>query len=335
MSLYEDIGIFVYFTDRSLYTSSEKFLNKCNDFIVLEPSPQLSTSGAFPVAILIKCGLSTQNAFLRIMNRLNIKILGYRGLKDSNALTFQYINIDKPLSDRVCIENRILLKQVGYSSMVLKKGLHEYNTFVIKVPYNSITSNILEEIIQKKEMPNFFGHQRFGTRKPYNHEIALRFLSKVRNDLKIFRRNILSSFYYQALQSYVFNYCLSKLLESNENEKGGEYGILAGYGMEQAKKFGIVSAKHAECVENFLKDFQLFELTRKKSFFPKYGIRKLFVKIEKLEYKIIDEKLIIKFNLPPGSYASIIIREFFKRDEEWIFKKCDIVELCSDKLASN
>jgi tRNA pseudouridine13 synthase len=104
------------------------------------------------------------------------------GIKDAKAVTAQYIAIEgvsKEEAQRVKVRD-IQIHPVGY----LQKQLSSYyllgNRFHITIskvrhPHLTIKKRIVETIEELKAIggvPNFFGHQRFGTTRPITHLVG-------------------------------------------------------------------------------------------------------------------------------------------------------------------
>jgi len=318
--LYEDIGVETFVTSTP-GSPADGFMDKCSDFIVVESSvihPQ--DYGNFHAYYLIKSGVSTEKA------RRKLSGIGYRGgffyygLKDSNSLSVQRIALSSFVGKELCIEGKIKLAYIGRTPFVPKRGGFEGNIFAIRIPRSQANIETLEELKKIPFIPNFYGHQRFGTKKPLNHEIAAEKLMKGDLDLRGFEGRLLA----ESLQSYIFNRCLSRLkLEENI----GKAGLLLGKGHEKLSKKEIASKEHYECSLEVSKELGVLELMSSRDFL-KSSMRLLYIENPLLRYYSNDERIVVLLKMPPGSYASIFIREFFKQDESWIYKKCLPEKVC-------
>lgn len=151
-----------------------------------------------------------------LSKRLNIKKsdIGYAGLKDKNALSIQYISINKKLAKNIeslDLENIKILDST-YHDNKIKIGHLKGNKFYIRIKkLNKINSNKIQNVIKiilDSGMPNYFGFQRFGNDGDnYNDGKAL-----LQNKLKI-RDKKISKFLISAYQSYLFNNWLQKRIE--------------------------------------------------------------------------------------------------------------------------
>ncbi len=104
------------------------------------------------------------------------------GIKDARSLSFQFITISRISPEeilRIRI-NGIEVKPIRYVNEKISSHLLLGNSFDINVRDVRLKSEVAEERIGriKSELeeiggiPNFFGHQRFGTRRPITHIIG-------------------------------------------------------------------------------------------------------------------------------------------------------------------
>ena len=123
----------------------------------------------FPVFLLHKSGMDSNHAIIEISNQLGtrIKVLG---IKDSKADTTQYATSDgkKFREGKTTHANLTLL---GYSRQSLKKSHIMGNQFQIKIS-NITKSNISEFIPEIRNIPNFYGLQRFGSERLVTHLVG-------------------------------------------------------------------------------------------------------------------------------------------------------------------
>ena len=144
-------------------------------------------SGEAVEFVLCKEGLSTIDAVSYAEKALKLK-LTYAGLKDAEARTCQFVRalcIDERELDSQYIllrnKNRIELYTVGKTGEPLARGSLLGNFFIILLNFVGSTREYDEalralgnvaEILPKLSLPNFFGYQRFGTRRPTTHLIG-------------------------------------------------------------------------------------------------------------------------------------------------------------------
>ncbi len=123
----------------------------------------------FPVFLLHKSGLDSNHAIIEISNQLGtrIKVLG---IKDSKADTTQYATSDcKKFREGKTTHTNLTL--LGYSRQSLKKSHIMGNQFQIKIS-NVSKSNISEFITEIRNIPNFYGLQRFGSERLVTHLVG-------------------------------------------------------------------------------------------------------------------------------------------------------------------
>ena len=123
----------------------------------------------FPVFLLHKSGLDSNHAIIEISNQLGtrIKVLG---IKDSKADTTQYATSDcKKFREGKTTHTNLTL--LGYSRESLKKSHIMGNQFQIKIS-NLTKSNISEFITEIRNIPNFYGLQRFGSERLVTHLVG-------------------------------------------------------------------------------------------------------------------------------------------------------------------
>jgi len=136
------------------------------------------------LCILVKRDWDTFVAIKNIAKQLNksqdqIKIAG---IKDAKAVTAQYITIKyASIEDVANVRIKdIELRPVGYLRRELSTFYLLGNCFRIKIKgitnLESTTRKKIAETIQELELagglPNYFGHQRFGTTRPITHLIG-------------------------------------------------------------------------------------------------------------------------------------------------------------------
>ena len=163
----------------------EILLNGLRASIHLEENRvRLADHGRYLICVLVKRGWDTLLAIENIAKMLDISTdrIGFAGIKDANAITAQYISIGGiPIEKifRINLEN-IWIKPLGYANEEISPKNLFGNKFTIMV--NSINlkettvlkrvKKIMEEITDFGGLPNFFGHQRFGTIRSITHVVG-------------------------------------------------------------------------------------------------------------------------------------------------------------------
>ncbi len=201
------------------------------------------------IFILEKSNIDTITAIELLSKKLRLKPrnIGYAGLKDKRSYSFQRISIERitPINATKATLGlkRVRIHYIGEGRRVVV-GSNPGNYFKITVR-NVNAPNIEAEKI--RVFPNYYGYQRFGYSKPYNHEIG-RFLimknfkaaieaivggrgrgyeEKVKEYISNKSRDYIGALrripkkvlrlYVQSFQSYLFNLYLSRRLEFSKD----------------------------------------------------------------------------------------------------------------------
>jgi tRNA pseudouridine13 synthase len=140
--------------------------------------------GRYLVCVLVKRRWDTFLAVRQVAERLRIsrKRIRFAGIKDTKALTAQHVSLQNVSPDRVVGVNikDIKLYPQRFSKERMYSQLIKGNRFHITIrgiehPASVIeerTKTVQEEIKSVGGVPNFFGHQRFGTIRPNTHQIG-------------------------------------------------------------------------------------------------------------------------------------------------------------------
>ncbi|PAF53355.1 tRNA pseudouridine(13) synthase TruD [Helicobacter sp. 13S00482-2] len=193
------------------------FSQNPRDFIVREvPLYDFSNDGEHHILNVRKKGLNTLEMIKIFSAILGIKSneIGYSGLKDKNAMTSQYISINKKFTQNLDSKLSLLeaknikILSSTYHNNKLKIGHLKGNNFFIRL--KKITPNIFEKInsvlkvIEKNGLPNYFGYQRFGK----DGDNFLEGKKIIQGELKLKNRKM-NDFLISAYQSFLFNQWLS------------------------------------------------------------------------------------------------------------------------------
>ncbi|MEM3700501.1 MAG: tRNA pseudouridine(13) synthase TruD [Candidatus Bathyarchaeia archaeon] len=155
---------------------------KCSD------KPKVLGSSAekkrYLLCVLVKRNWDTFLAINAIAKQLGINAdtIHFAGIKDAKAVTAQFITVDGVSADEVQKANvkDIKIHPVGYLRHKLSTYYLLGNNFNITIRNishpKSSTKKRIEKTIKELEavggVPNFFGHQRFGTVRPITHSIG-------------------------------------------------------------------------------------------------------------------------------------------------------------------
>ncbi len=131
--------------------------------------------------VMCKIGTSTKRAIEEVERTLGSKV-GYAGLKDANAYTCQFITAKcregrtfKP--EYTVLDGSVRLYFYGTEVLALRRGDLEGNFFEVIMENltkedRSELSRIINDVVAVKPFPNYYGYQRFGSRRPVTHLIG-------------------------------------------------------------------------------------------------------------------------------------------------------------------
>jgi tRNA pseudouridine13 synthase len=137
------------------------------------------------LCVLAKQNWDTLIATKNVANQLGLgqNSLQIAGIKDAKAVTAQYFSIENfTMADVEKVNiNGVQIRPVGYLRNPLSLFYLLGNHFTIKITnitqqdhdtVNTQVSQTIEEITQLGGIPNYFGHQRFGTTRPITHYVG-------------------------------------------------------------------------------------------------------------------------------------------------------------------
>ncbi len=311
------------------------------DFIVEEIPKDLPLGkGDYTYFILEKKNWNTREAIKAIAARLKVKerFFNVAGIKDKRAITKQYISVYKVKPDRL---ERLKIKDIhitvlGKGNERLRLGQLYGNKFKIRV------RNADCEPQEVSFIENYYDNQRFGGKnKILGRAIVKKEFRKACFSLGIrwesgdyigalrqLGKNILR-FYVNSYQSYLFNEALERYLKekyktsflvdysegtftfSEEKLKNQKFPIL-----------GFLTEFNDKDVERIYYQIMKEEKLDKRDFIIKQipelssegSERDMFSEVKELEIKKESNKTyFITFILPPGSYATIVIKKMFSK----------------------
>lgn len=193
------------------------FNSSVRDFVVKEiPLYEFSGKGEHLIIFVRKKGLSTFE-LLKILSRTlgcKEKDIGYAGLKDKAATTYQYISIHQSLEGKLqnalsSLESlQIKILNCTRHNNKLKIGHLKGNAFFVRLkkvlPIQQIQLQSTLQTLATHGFPNFFGTQRFG-KDGNNHQIG----KNIHLHKEHFKNKKISSFLISSYQSYLFNQWLN------------------------------------------------------------------------------------------------------------------------------
>ncbi|WP_200764041.1 tRNA pseudouridine(13) synthase TruD [Nitrosophilus alvini] len=186
-------------------------------FVVEEvPLYPFSGEGEHLILKVRKRNLTTWQMLQIFSEQLGVKVrdIGYAGLKDKNALTYQHISINKKYEGKLSSFSHpdIKITQTDRHKNKIRTGHLKGNRFYIKLKkVSSINAKKIDnviKIIEKEGMPNFFGYQRFGIEGD-NYILGKEIVEGKRRE----RNRKKERLFVNAYQSHLFNLWLSKRVE--------------------------------------------------------------------------------------------------------------------------
>jgi tRNA pseudouridine13 synthase len=168
-----EIGIFVYSTKfkgtggRIKSSPEDFFVSEILDHKVLS---KIDKTSGYQVYKLKKHGIDTNHALGEIFkfHGLRLKALG---LKDANAATEQFVCSTSQSKNLLNFStNRYSLESFGFVSKPLTKKDMIGNHFKIKI--HDVSFAEVSKFNEHEKIINFFGYQRFGSKRPVSHLIG-------------------------------------------------------------------------------------------------------------------------------------------------------------------
>ncbi|MCX2717525.1 tRNA pseudouridine(13) synthase TruD [Helicobacter sp. MIT 21-1697] len=191
------------------------------DFVIKEmPLYEPSGSGEHLLLYVRKKGLSTFELLKILSNTLGCRVrdIGYAGLKDKAATSYQYLSIPRSLHNRIesalsyLSTQHIKILTLTPHNHKLKIGHLKGNSFFIRLkkvsPNNATKLHSILGLLAQSGFPNYFGNQRFG--KEGDNFQSGKAISEHKLTLK---NKKISNFLISSYQSHLFNAWLSSRIQ--------------------------------------------------------------------------------------------------------------------------
>jgi tRNA pseudouridine13 synthase len=172
------IGISVYSTKfegigGKIRTSSEDF--EVSEVISDKSLKLISEQGDYAVYKLKKKNIDTNHALSDVFRKKGLRLKAL-GLKDASAITEQFVcSNNKGRSIDNYVSSKYSLQKIGYVKKPLSKKDMIGNHFKIKITGSKDT---LLEFKEQDKILNFYGYQRFGSKRAVTHLIGKAILQK-------------------------------------------------------------------------------------------------------------------------------------------------------------
>jgi tRNA pseudouridine13 synthase len=255
-----------------------------------------------------KTGANTGWVAYQLASFLEVRDLdvSYAGRKDRHGVTTQWFSCYLPTGTDVdwtlfSVEG-VVVKSMTWHRSKLRRGQLQCNVFRIKVRHGELTELQGRDLVERLEqlsdqgLPNYFGPQRFG-RDGHNLILADQLLRKgerVRGN-----RGILIS----AARSWLFNGFLARHLEQGDAQEVAQ-GPLIG------------KSRDPQPGEEYFDETEQAWAAGLRKLGAKVGTRDLIVRPDEMSWSAAEDALVLQFRLPPGSYATSLLRELFLVKDE-------------------
>jgi tRNA pseudouridine13 synthase len=295
-----------------------------------------------------KRGLSTPQMVSRFSSSLGVKArcIGVAGLKDANAVTTQMVSVQGTSPEAVArlrTDEHILSVQVlGCHRNRLRTGHHAGNAFRLVVravqPGAARSVSLVLEELSRRGIPNFFGPQRQG-REGLNHKIGAALLEDGPRRARLPKPKRL--WYLHAYQSFLFNMIVARRIDRLDRMLEGDWAMKHDNGacfpvvdaeveQRRANAFEIsptgplfgsrapwASGEPGEIERSAVAALgttpeSLCQAAKACRF--RGERRALRVRLDDLDWSLHGDVLTLSFRLPPGAYATSVLRELMKTD---------------------
>lgn len=307
-------------------TSTAKFRTELLDFIVVEQLGfELAGEGEHLYVEITKRGENTQWIADKLAKFFKVKNMdvGFCGMKDRHAQTTQWFSIYLPKGPKdidwdafkELFELNIDVLQSTRHTQKLRRGSHQANLFKIRLQSLARNEKIDHRLfeISQHGVPNYFGEQRFG-RGGNNLVMAQRWFEQGETIRQRNKRSMVMS----AARSYLFNLVLSERVKQgcwfssisgDIIDNDSPTGPLWGRGRNQSDDKAL--ALEAQVLVVFARWCDQLEhvgLSQER--------RRLVLTPEAFDWQWQDSTLNLSFLLPPGEFATSVLREICLLDNQ-------------------
>lgn len=303
-------------------------------------------SGEHLYLTITKRGLSTPDLVRRLSSALGIKAqaIGVAGLKDARAVTTQMISLQGVSQEQVTgfsVDDTILnVTILGRHRNRLRTGHHAGNRFQLTI--REVAGHATETVpavlaqLTRRGIPNYFGPQRQG-KDGANYQTGAALLHDARRRERMNRNQRI--WYLNTYQSFLFNRILARRIDQIDKVFIGDWAMKSDNGacfqvddMEKeqprADRFeisptGILFGSRVSWAggePGHIEEAVITEagatkdtlIAAAKACGFRGERRALRVPLTELEWSLNKKILTLSFHLPPGAYATSVLRELMK-----------------------
>ena len=262
--------------------------------------------------------------------------VGYAGLKDRHAITRQWFSVPVAPTTQDALENTdiegVNILKSRLHTRKLKRGTLEGNRFQLKIRQFAGDAGQTDRRLQQirtSGVPNYFGPQRFG----HGGQNVERGFQLLQNRARLARNK--RSIYLSAIRSFLFNQVLAERVRRGDWNKivDGDLAMLDGTqsifpcenpdtdiedrverldihptgpmpGENGTQPTGSAAQMEQEVLQNWPQLVDLLTAQRVRA-----SRRALRLYPAGLEWGYEGADLVLAFSLPPGTYATTVLRE--------------------------
>jgi tRNA pseudouridine13 synthase len=297
---------------------------------------------------ITKRNLSTPDLVRRLSSVLGVKAqsIGVAGLKDARAVTTQMISFQGVAPERLAglkpDEQVLQIEILGRHRNRLRTGHHAGNRFRIVI--REVAGHAAESVptvldaLRRRGVPNYFGPQRQG-KGGDNYALGAALLNNPRRRAKMSRNRRM--WFLNAYQSFLFNRIVARRIDSIDRLYAGDWAMKLENGacfqvedpeqeQPRAARFeisptGILFGSRVswaggepgrieEAVVTEAGTTREALIAAAKACGFRGERRALRVPLADLDWSLEGSALALSFALPPGAYATSVLREIMKAD---------------------
>lgn len=294
------------------------------DFVVQEIFPEsFSNDGEHHYVLVEKDGENSHWVARLLAEYCNVDVsaVGLAGLKDRYAVTQQWFSVQLPGQAKMDWSgfnspNYKILKAARHHKK-LRRGDHLGNRFIIvirDIDKNAAQADLEQRLsaIKYQGVPNYFGEQRFGISGENLVQAQAWF-----QDGKRIKNRKQKSFVLSAARSYLFNVMLAKRVVLS-NWQQAIPGDVLDSDYPSGPMWGrgrLASQDDALLLERALEEEYSVWCDALEHQGLKQERRPLVLMPANLSWRWQDDALELSFQLPPGQFATAVLRELFNYRE--------------------